>query len=304
MTRLDNIHAARESGFSLDDDTLWFGGVAAGGSGRNNFYGTAGDDALKGTAEGDNFHVEQNSRGDGGDDTLRGGAGDDKFFFGSTYTDADTIFGGDGYDRLILKGVFDHLTLGPDNLRNVESIKLESGLPSADYSITLEDGLSSIRVFGGDIGISLDLDASRLTTGHIKAIGGYHTDTLIGGSGDDFLFGSVGKDVLTGGAGQDTFKYVYEGDSFVYQDQDYADVITDFTRNDQIVLDIKSFQGDFHVGASDNHIGDVIAIFDAGSNRTNLEIYLDRDDQVDMLIRLDGQFSDFRFIDSFHLVLG
>ena len=41
------------------EDALWFGGLAERGAGRNNIYGTDGNDLLKGTDGGDNFRVDQ-----------------------------------------------------------------------------------------------------------------------------------------------------------------------------------------------------------------------------------------------------
>ena len=55
-------------------------------------------------------------------------------------------------------------------------------------------------------------------------------DILSGDSGDDWLQGGAGRDEMTGGSGTDRFE-VELGDG-----QRAADIITDFTTNDRLVL--------------------------------------------------------------------
>lgn len=56
-------------------------------------------------------------------------------------------------------------------------------------------------------------------------------DILSGDSGDDWLQGGAGRDEMTGGSGTDRFE-IELGDG-----QRAADIITDFTTNDRLVLD-------------------------------------------------------------------
>ena len=56
-------------------------------------------------------------------------------------------------------------------------------------------------------------------------------DILSGDSGDDWLQGGAGPDEMTGGSGTDRFE-IELGDG-----QRAADIITDFTTNDRLVLD-------------------------------------------------------------------
>ena len=72
-------------------------------------------------------------------------------------------------------------------------------------------------------------------------------DTLDGGKGDDFLYGGGGDDVMTGAQGSDTF--VIEADSG-------DDVVTDFSKSqDVVVFDVAGVEdfGDLTLTASGSH---------------------------------------------------
>ncbi len=293
MARIEHMPYAIE-----DEAPLWFDGAAAGGrggAGRNNIYGTAGDDRLHGTSGGDNFHVDQ-----GGDDTLHGGAGNDKFFFGNTYTDKDVVYGGDGLDRLILSGTSDtNLVLGPDNFRDIESIKLTGG----SYDFTFLDGISDLRVFVSNGSANLSVDAAEITGANIRIIAGLRDDILIGGNGNDVLIGSFGADTLTGGLGNDVFKYrsIFDStDSLV----GVPDLITDFTIGDRISLPIKeSGVDDYHTGTTPKHIGDVTVTYDSSSNISHINVFTNTDDVPDMTILAVGDLSGIYVIHHSDIVI-
>ena len=272
------------------EDALWFGGLAGRGVGRNNIYGTAGNDVLKGTSGADNFHVEQNSQGDGGNDFLRGGAGDDKFFFGVTYTDEDIVYGGDGFDRLILTGSYDRsIALNSENLRSVELVRATSG----GYDTILVNDLDSrltVRFYNapGDITI----DASQSGAHGVRLTGAQGDDVLTGGVGDDVITGGVGGDILTGGAGRDTFKYTAWFES-TERASLKPDTITDFEVGDKVQLPTRFSPESFHIGATENHVGDVIFSYDQRYDQTRVDVFFDDDEVPDMTILFNGKFDNF-----------
>ena len=283
MARFDHTAYAM-----ADEDALWFGGLAGRGAGRNNIYGTAGDDMLDGTRGGDNFRVDQ-----GGIDRLRGGAGDDNFFFGSSFTDKDVVLGGDGIDRLILSGTNDsRLLLGPDNFRDIDKVNLTEGT----FNLVLEDGISDLRITVKDGYADVSVDAVMVTSADLKILAGGGANTLFGGSGSDTLIGRGGSDRLTGGAGQDTFKYRDLTDSTELFGRPTADLITDFAGGDRVLLP-RRYEVDFHFGRTDARVGDVIVSYDAGANQTRLGIFTDGDNAEDMAIYLDG---DVRHLEIAH----
>ena len=65
--------------------------------------------------------------------------------------------------------------------------------------------------------------------------GGLGNDILQGGAGNDILYGELGADTLTGGAGNDTF---------VFQNLELGDLITDFGAND--VIDLSALGSDLN----------------------------------------------------------
>lgn len=94
------------------------------------FFGTALDDVLDGTAAHDRFDLSQ-----GGSDIAHGARGDDHFFLGGAFNAADAIDGGTGDDTLVLAGDYG-VTFGPDTLRSVETLRLADGFY---YYLTLDD---------------------------------------------------------------------------------------------------------------------------------------------------------------------
>ena len=98
--------------------------------------------------------------------------------------------------------------------------------------------------------------------------GGGQNDTLDGGNGNDTLIGGAGNDALTGGAGADTF---------VYNQGNGADTITDFgAGNDLIdlsgtsVVDFSSLN--IQSVANDDGTEDAFIRFGPQSNGNNLTL--------------------------------
>ncbi len=126
------------------------------------------------------------------------------------------------------------------------------------YTIVETETNSGIFVLGEDIsGLVLTGDANANTL-----IGGEGDDTLSGLEGNDYLDGKTGSDQLDGGTGNDTLvsglgsDYVVGGDgadTFIFNEPDvfsdymfmgiqpFSSSISDFSKGDQIVIDMPSF---------------------------------------------------------------
>ncbi|MGZ8997520.1 MAG: M10 family metallopeptidase C-terminal domain-containing protein, partial [Allosphingosinicella sp.] len=159
-------------------------------------------ETLTGTPQADFFDVDQ-----GGDDDLRGLGGNDVFLFGSTFTSADKVDGGDGTDQIAIQGDYSGgVTLGTEVV-SVESLAIMPGSDTRfgdpgtnfyDYNITTVD--ENVAA-----GAKMVVDANRLRAGE---------DFIFDGSAETdgvfFIFAGLGVDTLTGGAKNDVF-YFGEG---------------------------------------------------------------------------------------------
>ncbi|MFN3387867.1 MAG: M10 family metallopeptidase C-terminal domain-containing protein [Allosphingosinicella sp.] len=188
------------------------------GSGNDTLTGNAANNVLDGGAGNDSFILTE-----GGDDTAIGGDGDDTFTLGATFTAADRISGGAGYDRVNLAGSYSAgIRLTSEILSGVESIVLGSagGKGYFSYNLTVTDSVVAA-------GETLSVDGSALRFGETLMFygqtendgafnvqgganrdwlfGGKGADTLSGGGGNDNIAGGLGADTLHGGAGNDTF---------------------------------------------------------------------------------------------------
>lgn len=162
-------------------------------------HGSFGNDVLTG---GDGVDV---LFGEDGDDVISGGAGND-FLQGGRGD--NVIDGGTGIDTLFYAG----LTRGVD-------LDLTSGIATA----TGRDQISGIEnVYG-----SVWADHLRGDAGSNLLFGGDGDDSLDGRGGADTLVGGTGADILTGDGGDDTF---------VFATGDGADVVTDLSTGDRLVI--------------------------------------------------------------------
>src|ERR1043166_944908 len=158
--------------------------------------GTGGDDNLTGTSGNDTFDMTQ-----GGNDTVSGLAGDDTFIFGSTFTAADKVDGGDGNDTLSLNGNYTGSTaiaFAADSIVNMETISLGT---AHSYDLTTNDAnVAAAQILTVD-GSALGAADTLTFNGAAETDGTFH---IIGGDGRDiFRFGATysNTDVVDGGAG-------------------------------------------------------------------------------------------------------
>ena len=134
--------------------------------------------------------------------------GGNDIYKGSSF-DVESVFGGDGNDKLNGKGGNDILDGGEGN------DKLTGG-----------NGLDLLGGFTGN-------DRLNGNNGDDFLDGGAGKDKLRGGDGDDWLVGGEGIDKVNGGGGNDVF-YLVEGEGF--------DIIQDFTKGeDEIQFEIANF---------------------------------------------------------------
>lgn len=170
-----------------------------GGSHAGAIHGGFGDDVLTG---GDGADV---LFGEDGDDTIHGGGGAD---FVQGGRGDNVIDGGAGSDTLVYAG----LTMGVD-------VDLTTGVAVAAG----RDQISGVEnVYG-----SRWADILR---------GGSDANLLFGGDGDDTLDGRDGADTLAGGAGSDRLTGGGGNDSFRFGLGDGADVITDLSAGDRVIV--------------------------------------------------------------------
>lgn len=211
---------------TYEDDTIYlYGGndTANGGFATDWIYGGTGNDLLFGSYQDDYLHGEEGNdrlHGDSGDDYLDGGPGRDVLYGGSgddlfvhtslSEAAGDTLFGGEGIDRLRL--YFDEASAGVTfaardplitwqvagfTLSQIERFDIEGSrfndrLTGWIYDDSLSGGGGNDRIVGG-----LGRDTLRGDDGN---------DILDGGEDDDFLYGGAGNDQLGGGAGNDNLE--------------------------------------------------------------------------------------------------
>ncbi len=157
------------------------------------FIGTSHGDEQAGTEDDDTFDFSQ-----GGKDKLLGLGGNDTFVLGLTFTAQDRIWGGSGFDTLVLNQFGFHVTLGDKTLIGIERIEFAGG---NDYELTLAEE----TVLPGE---SLTVDASALSSvtiskllagnaqGHVEFIGGAGNDTVFGGAHGNTISAGDGIDII------------------------------------------------------------------------------------------------------------
>ncbi|MCB1347171.1 MAG: hypothetical protein KDK11_00450, partial [Maritimibacter sp.] len=156
--------------------------------GESYYFGTNGDDTVRGHILDDVLVLgkgDDSGAGDDGDDTIKGAGGDDH------------IAGDDGHDRL--KGQAGNDAISGGNGHDV----VDGG--SGHDALSGNDGDDKLNGRSGNDTLSGGNGNDRMIGGgggdYLWA--GWGDDTLGGGTGDDELGGDDGDDLLDGGTGED-----------------------------------------------------------------------------------------------------
>ena len=188
------------------------------GNGDDNLFGGSGNDYLDGGAGNDYFE-------DGaGDDVMIGGDGVDVFYSNfQTFSGADRVDGGAGYDSLSIDGQYLGAPLTLANITGIENLsatygyfamtaqeanafgvlKLYSLKLTTAGAVSLGPNLQVIDFELSDFGNTLNLSAGSLFQGH-NITGGAGNDLVIGSASNEIISGGGGNDEIHGGDGDDT----------------------------------------------------------------------------------------------------
>ncbi len=181
----------------------------------NDAFAGAQDDDIVNAGDGNDFVTGGLGwdviSGGADNDLLNGNQGNDEIY-GDEGNDAingginrDALFGGDGNDAIEGNGGFDELRGG-------------------DGIDQLLGGLGEDLLIGGR-----NNDFLGGNRGQDEIYGGGGNDEINGGRGDDIIVGNGGFDILRGGDGEDVF---------VFTTGDDDDLISDFSNQDSLRLDI------------------------------------------------------------------
>ncbi len=161
--------------------------------------GTAGNEVLKGSAEGDSiqgFNGNDAIFGVDGADTIRGGNDNDRIYGGRG---ADKLYGGSGNDQ-VYGGDGSDVLFGQGGTNS-----LYGGLGNDIFFITNRS--TSIRDGGGVDEVRALFTINMATSGFIGVenarLTGSLSASLFGNGGANFLVGNSGNNALNGGAGND-----------------------------------------------------------------------------------------------------
>lgn len=295
-------------------DHLVFDGSAETAQGFH-LYGGAGDDTLL-AGDGADFIVLRA----GGEDSASAGGGDDSFSYNTGFDGGDTLDGGAGFDSVVLNGDFSAgVTLSSTTLTGVEQIAVNK---TFDYKLVLNDGnvaAGQTLIINGNNGLSalgaadtLIVNGSAERDGILDLRGGAGDDQLTGGKGADLiagnggndrLFGNKGADVLVGGGGHDFLNGGGGADVFAFDDGDLStspDKIAKLQGADSIDLsqiDADAVTGGDQaftlVGAFSGAAGQLVLSYDAGTNRTSIEMDINGDSAADYVIVTKGDHTGF-----------
>jgi Ca2+-binding RTX toxin-like protein len=194
-----------------------------GGAGEDTLYGGLGDDILAGDGGSDAIY------GGEGDDTISGGDGDirtDSLYGGAgddvIYAGADSVFGEDGHDRIILAASAIETNF-PKTVYGGTGIDTAVFEPGAYSSVQLENNgtkivfvkatnekkyltLDSIEHI--EFSSRVNFDGANYSSG-VFLTGSSGGDSIVGGLVNDTLVGALGDDVISGGSGSN---FIYGGD--------------------------------------------------------------------------------------------
>ncbi|WP_374828309.1 DUF5801 repeats-in-toxin domain-containing protein [Mycoplana dimorpha] len=180
--------------------------------------------SLNGTDDNDILLAWDKGSGQSAAYTLSGGKGHDVLIGANNERNngevSNTLHGGDGNDLLIGGTRAVNFLYGGDGDDTLYGQDRDDTLDGGAGNDTLYGGAGNDILYGGD--------------GNDILYGGAGNDTLYGGAGNDRLLGGAGLNTLTGGSGKDTFVI----DAEALREVNLVDVITDFNRGEEDVLDI------------------------------------------------------------------
>ena len=196
--------AYRVEQVQFDDGTIW---DAAKLQQTAVFLGTAGADALYGTAQ------DETIDGLGGDDYLAGSTGNDTYLFGrgsgqDTISDYDPTAGNIDTIRLAAGISASDVTLSRD------ASNLYLGINGTSDKITVQSWfddpayrVEQVQFADGTVWDAVLLQAAKFrgtdAADYLVGVAG-NNNTVEGMGGDDTLLGDMGNDILDGGAGNDS----------------------------------------------------------------------------------------------------
>jgi Ca2+-binding RTX toxin-like protein len=259
--------------------------------GVSQLYGNAGDDTIKGAANGYYGYVYGNE----GNDTLTGGSAGYSYVYGNAGNDTmtagpvdTTLYGDVGNDTITGGPGADYVLPGTGN----DDVHGGAGIDAVNYS----DAAGDVRVSLNDIADDGIAAATANVHGDIESIyggagndaligsdrantiygyGGNDTinggggedslygyagnDTIDGGAGDDYLVGDVGSDVLRGGAGEDAASWYGEGDLPITVWLDGRAISGSAGENDTVATDVEDVYtstgaDEIHGSSADNYL--------------------------------------------------
>lgn len=192
----------------------------------------------------------------------------------------NNMFGGSGNDDLT-GGNADDVFFGRDGDDEIFGLGGNDELNGGGGNDFLDGGDGDDILFGG--------------TGNDTLLGGAGNDILNGGDGDDILNGGTGADILTGGDGADTF---------VFDNLDMADVVTDFDSAEMDKIDFSGALGQFDSTDVGTYVAPPAPVEPTDPptkfNMTDGEIYLVDVDFTDFESDASLQFlqENFAFLDN------
>jgi Ca2+-binding RTX toxin-like protein len=278
----------------------------------NEISGTAGNDTINGTAQGDTIF------GLGGNDTLNAGAGDDVLHGGEGNDTLrgeegdDRLYGGVGNDMLFGLTGDDVLDggLGADRMSGhagddiywvddagdfvTESVSdgNDTVMASIHYSVADRINVENVTLVGeADLNATGNAAANILTgnSGANILSGAAGHDTLRGAGGDDRLDGGAGNDVLEGGGGADTYVF---GNGYGH------DVIVDAGGLAGEIDSVHLLAGVAPAGVSVRASGsDLLLSLNAGTDILTITGWYAQDTRIEQILFADGtrwEWSDLR----------
>lgn len=200
-------------------DIIW------GGSGNDSINASLGNDVVFGGFGDDSI------LGSNGNDRISGGKGNDTIDGGEW---RDTVNGGEG-DDIVFGGSGADILRGQDGNDNVSGGSGNDRMSGGNGNDDLFGGGGHDKLWGND--------------GNDFINSGLGNDSVYGGNGNDTISTSNGNDVLKGGRGNDMLTGGNWSDTFIFEDGDGDDIITDFGNGSSEIIDLSEVSSLGNFGA-------------------------------------------------------